>query len=406
MEEKYVPKIPFEWQERKRWLNLPVPIEEYRSRLHKLQEAMGRDRIDCMIVYGGLSDKANLLYMCGYDSWFGDTMLFVPKDGEDLIFATNAVFHGELAHSNMHTHWIKNIRFVLHPHSVEKPKLVSDLVAEILKDKGLATGKIAVCNVDTVPFHLMKALYDLLPSADIVQGTTYLKNLRRIKSTHEIELIKKACECTDTGINKALQLLEPGMTEREVFTTIGTEAFARGADTFMASVLFGPRSAIKNILVPSDYRLKEGEIVNMDVISKVAGYTTDTHRNAIVGKPKDDLTVRMPDAVLEAGLKVLEKTGPDVVIYDLQMIMFEHMKKAGLLDYDFTETLFAHGFGLDLVEEPYFFWGNKQKLEPGMTFFLEPCLVKHGLGTACWESTILITDTGYERLSHANDKNW
>jgi Xaa-Pro aminopeptidase len=94
------------------------------------------------------------------------------------------------------------------------------------------------------------------------------------------------------------------------------------------------------------------------------------------------------------------------VIYDLQRIMRDHMAGAGLLPYDFTETLFAHGCGLDLVEEPFFFWGNTARLELGMTFFLEPSLVKHGLGTASWENLILITETGYERLNTARDKNW
>ncbi len=36
----------------------------------------------------------------------------------------------------------------------------------------------------------------------------------------------------------------------------------------------------------------------------------------------------------------------------------------------------------------------------------EPCLVKYGLGTACWESLIVITENGFENLSKAGDKNW
>lgn len=406
MHEEYQAKVPFGWEERQKWLDLAVPITEYKERINKLQRLMKENKVNCMIIYGGTSDKANLQYICGFDSWWGDTMVLIPPDEEDLIFVTNAVFHGELAHSGMHTHWIKDIRYVLHPHSTKEAKNISDLIADIVKERGYATGRIAICNDAKIPHYLMSHLENLLPTAEFIPGAGYLQKLRRIKSPNEIALFRKACECTDAGLNKALESLEIGMTEREVYTIIAKEAYAKGAHNFMASVLFGPRSSLKNIMIPGDYKLKEGEIVSIDVLASVAGYSTDTHRNAMIGKPKDDLAILMMDTALESGMKVLKKTGPEVVIHDLQKIMYDCIKKAGLLEYDFTETLFAHGCGLDLVEEPFFFWGNKAKLECGMTFYLEPCLVKHGLGTVCWENLILITENGYERLNKAKDKNW
>ncbi len=49
---------------------------------------------------------------------------------------------------------------------------------------------------------------------------------------------------------------------------------------------------------------------------------------AMIGKPKDDLVVRLMDTALEAGLKVMAKTGPGVVIHDLQKIMYGVIEKA------------------------------------------------------------------------------
>jgi Xaa-Pro aminopeptidase len=406
MESEYQVKIPFDWTEREKWLDLPVPLQEYRDRIQKLQKIMKTKHILCGIVYGGPSGTSNLQYICGYDSWWGDTMVFVPPDGDDLIFVTNAVFHGEPAHSNMHTHWIKDIRSVLHPHSAEKPKSISNLIAEIVKEKGYATGSIAVCDDKKIPYHLMKQLENLLPSASVVPGAPLLQTLRCHKSESEIALLRKACECADAGLNMALEHLRLGITERESHTIIAREAYAKGAHHFMGSVLFGPRSSLKNVFIPSNHELREGEMVNMDVYCKVAGYGSDTHRNAMIGKPGDDLALRLMEVAWNAGNRVLEKTGPGVVIHDLQKIMYDYIEKAGLLEFDFTKVLFAHGCGLDLVEEPYFFWGNQAKLEPGMTFYLEPCLVKHGLGAACTENLILITETGYEVLSKAREKNW
>jgi len=52
-------------------------------------------------------------------------------------------------------------------------------------------------------------------------------------------------------------------------------------------------------------------------------------------------------------------------------------EKRGLLEYDYTTVAFGHGYGLDIVEEPYLYWGNRQPLEVGMTFYVEPMIIDH-----------------------------
>ncbi len=406
-------QVPFDWEERSKWLELFIPINEYKERISKLQRLMKKDKIDAMLVYGGNSEKSNLQYISGFDCWVGkrgDSMVFIPPEGDDLIFITNALYHGEPAHSNMHLLWIKDIRLAYCPGSPKKEQksmeYVAQIVADIIKSKGIATGRIALCNPMKIPSYLMEHINNNLPSADFISGTSYLQELRLIKSPAEVALFKKACECTDEGINKAFEKIHLGITERELYSIIANEAFTRGTHSFKASVNFGPRSSIKNNFIPGDYSLKEGEIVSMDVLSCVAGYCTDTHRNAMIGKPEDNLSIRLMDTVLEVGQKVLEKVSPGAVIYDLQKIMYDYIEKAGLLAYDYTKKLFAHGCGLDSVEPPLFFWGNKDTLKPGMTFYLEPFLVKHDMGTACWENLVLITENGHEVLSKAKDRSW
>lgn len=400
-------KISFDWEERQKWLDLPIPVAEYQERVARLQKEMGAQNIKGLLIYGGTSNPSNLQYITGFESAWGDTILWIPPAGDEFIFVTNAMLHGEPAHSRMHTHWIRDIRHVLHPHSAEKPKNIAEVVADIVKAKGYATGRIALCDDSRIPHYLVKPLETLLLAVDWVPGAPLLKKLRRLKSPAEIALFKRACDCTDSALNRGFDALRPGITEKELFMRMAQEAYSKGTEFFRASVMFGPYGSLKNVFnKPREYPLHEGEIVSIDMDCRIAAYRTDTHRNAMIGRPKDDLAVRLMETVLEAGLKVLEKTGPGAVIYDLQKIMYGVFEKAGLLEYDFTKVLFAHGCGLDVVEEPYFFWGNTAKLEPGMTFYLEPCLVKHGLGTACWESLIYITETGYENLSKARDKNW
>jgi Xaa-Pro aminopeptidase len=81
-------------------------------------------------------------------------------------------------------------------------------------------------------------------------------------------------------------------------------------------------------------------------------------------------------------------------------------EKWGLLESDYTTVAFGHGYGLDIVEEPYLYWGNRQPLEVGMTFYVEPMIIKHGLGTVCLEDLVVVTENGCEQLSSVSRKTW
>jgi Xaa-Pro aminopeptidase len=81
-------------------------------------------------------------------------------------------------------------------------------------------------------------------------------------------------------------------------------------------------------------------------------------------------------------------------------------ERAGLGEWDYTELCCAHSGGLSLVEEPMWWWGNPEPLESGMTFYLEPMIIRHGVGTACTEDVILVTDEGCESLTTAPRRNW
>jgi len=48
-------RVPYTYQDRLPWMNLPFPVEEYRDRLRTLGTLMARDGVDCLVVLGNLS---------------------------------------------------------------------------------------------------------------------------------------------------------------------------------------------------------------------------------------------------------------------------------------------------------------------------------------------------------------
>jgi Xaa-Pro aminopeptidase len=67
---------------------------------------------------------------------------------------------------------------------------------------------------------------------------------------------------------------------------------------------------------------------------------------------------------------------------------------------------FGHGIGMAVLELPGLYDGSRLELQPRMTVAYEPMVVVEGLGTGVVEDTLLITDSGYERLSRYPVVTW
>lgn len=399
------PRIPFDWEERRKWLELPMPAEEFEGRVARLQEAMAGEGFDALAVYGGLNDPHNVRYLSNFEAWWGDAIVIVPARGEPILL-TNSIFHGEPMHSNVQTTWLKDLRVTPHPHSTASPKNTADMAADALSELGVSTGTIGLVGHQTIPAYLDRQLAQRLAAATLRPATHLLKAMRRIKSAEEVRILREAARIAEQGLVAALNAVRPGVTESELAAAAAAACLAAGAEHLNYGIMCsaGPRSSLKNVF-PIPKPLREGEVFVIDVGIKYHGYQTDLSRNKVVGQP-EPLLRRMLDCCLEQHLAVIEAIRPGVPIAELQKIMLGVAEKVGLLEYDYTTVAFGHGYGLDIVEEPYLYWGNPQPLEVGMTFYVEPMVIKHGLGTVCLEDMVVVTESGCEQLSQVMRETW
>ena len=67
-------------------------------------------------------------------------------------------------------------------------------------------------------------------------------------------------------------------------------------------------------------------------------------------------------------------------------------------------TFIGHGVGLELIEPPFIAKNKDDRLQPGMTFALEPKMVFHNEFSAGVESVFLVTDRGARLLSRVPAK--
>lgn len=168
--------------------------------------------------------------------------------------------------------------------------------------------------------------------------------------------------------------------------------------------------------VPGAKRLKNGDIINIDITVIKDGYHGDTSRMFIVGEGSL-VAKRLCQVTYESMWIGINKIKPGATLGDLGYAIQQYAESFG---YSVVREFCGHGIGTKFHEEPqvlhYGKPGTGVVLEPGMIFTVEPMLnagrreIKempdgwtivtkdHSL-SAQWEHTVLVTDSGYEVLT-------
>ncbi|HEY7744394.1 MAG TPA: type I methionyl aminopeptidase [Burkholderiales bacterium] len=171
--------------------------------------------------------------------------------------------------------------------------------------------------------------------------------------------------------------------------------------------------------VPGDRKLKAGDILNIDITVIKDGYHGDTSRMFYIGRPSIQAR-RLCEVTFECLWRGIESVLPGARLGDIGHAIQEHAEAHG---YSVVREFCGHGIGRKFHEEPqvlhYGRPGVGLRLEPGMTFTIEPMInagkpdirqladgwtvvtKDHSL-SAQWEHTVLVTGSGHEVLTVSN----
>ncbi|MBY6018156.1 type I methionyl aminopeptidase [Ferrimonas balearica] len=173
--------------------------------------------------------------------------------------------------------------------------------------------------------------------------------------------------------------------------------------------------------IPSHKKLKDGDIVNIDITVIKDGYHGDTSRMFIVGNtsPRNRKLCEVTQQALYESIKVIK---PGACISDIGAVIQPIAEKAG---FSVVRDFCGHGIGATFHEEPQIVhYRNRGKLEikAGMCFTIEPMInagdyrckvskkdgwtatTKDGQPSAQYEHTLLVTENGCEVLTLRADE--
>lgn len=168
--------------------------------------------------------------------------------------------------------------------------------------------------------------------------------------------------------------------------------------------------------IPGNKKLKNGDIVNIDITVIKDGFHGDTSKMFMIGEPSV-LAQRLSTVTREAMLIGIEIVKPGVYLNDIGR---EIQKFVESHNYSVVREYCGHGIGRGFHEEPqvlhYAAQTDGPMLQPGMCFTIEPMVnagkrmikllpdgwtvvTKDRSLSAQWEHTVLVTDDGHEILT-------
>lgn len=245
-----------------------------------------------------------------------------------------------------------------------------------------------------------------------------------LKNEAQIDIIRQACQIAAETHQILEKMIAPGISTGELDRVAAEFIFGKGATPSFKGYKGYPAAicvSVNNEVIhgiPGLRRLKQGDIVSIDIGAYYKGFHGDCARTYPVGNISAEAR-DLIDRTRESFFKGIEFARPGMHLHQISEAIQKHVEAHGL---SVVRDFVGHGIGKILHEEPqiphYKPKGRGPLLQKGMTLCIEPMInlgtyevevlddgwtvvTKDDRCSAHYENTILITDSDPEILTKA-----
>ena len=269
----------------------PFPEEEFAGRLTRIRKAMAEAGIDCLF----LSSPESMYYVSGYICMWYHTES--PMEWSATNGIAVHVDHDRFIHFETEREAVLTRTFSVSKDTRYFPKDSyrdgTRFIAEELKAEGWLNGKVGLEMYAMRPNRAVSDRFQAAfesAGADVIDGSLILREARWVKSPAEMACLKEAARIASVGLNRAREVLRPGVTELEVQGEV-TCALAKAGGEMQAQlmpVLSGKKSLATHALA-TRRKMQAGETVALDVCGVHKRYHINAARTFSLGEPADDV---------------------------------------------------------------------------------------------------------------------
>lgn len=223
-----------------------------------------------------------------------------------------------------------------------------------------------------------------------------VEGLRMRKSTAELAQMRRAARLADAVMEKALQLVRPGVRENEIAAEVEYQMRKLGASgpSFETIVASGRRAALPHAR-PTSKRLRKNELVVLDLGVILGHYCSDMTRTVFVGKAPRRVR-EWYQAVLDAQQAAVDRVAQGVSCGQVDAAARQLLATRNLDSFFVHST--GHGLGLEVHESPRVGKGQTTRLEAGNVITIEPGVYVESVGGIRIEDDVAVLAGGKKEV--------
>jgi Xaa-Pro dipeptidase len=341
---------------------VPISLKEREARIEKAQRLLTENKIEALVLDAGTS----LLYFTGISWWPSERPMVavIPANGEVRYVCPGFE----------ETRLRELIKIGKDVYPWQEDESPYKQIAKAIKDAGVLSGNIGI--EERLRFFILDGLRKEASHLNYISGDPVSMPCRMIKSSAELTLMQKANDITAAAIKVGISQLHESMTQGELSSIIEEVQQKFGGASPFALALFGESSAFPHGSIKPQ-TLKKGDIVLMDCGCSVEGYSSDITRTIVFGAEptKRQMEIWNLEQRSQAAGFAAAKNG--MACEEVDAAARKVLTDAGFgpgYKLPGLPHRTGHGIGMDVHEWGNMVKGNKQILQPGMCFSVEPTI--------------------------------
>ncbi|MBO7252908.1 MAG: aminopeptidase P family protein [Oscillospiraceae bacterium] len=347
------------------------------ERLNRVLQKLDAMGVQQMIV----TDPVSIFYLTGYSIEPGERLfaLYINSKGENKLYV-NWLFHVPQDYG------VELVRFT------DTDDYVGILGDGVDPSQTLGVDKM-------MPAKWLLPIIKRFRDTNVEVTSVCVDEVRACKDEEERQLMRIASQINDRAMAEFKKLLVEGVTEKEVAEKMKGIYQSLGGDdlSFSPIVCFGKTSGIGHH-EPDDTKLKEGDVIILDVGCRKDGYCADMTRAFFYKKIADPQHKEIYEIIRKAVAAAEAVCRPGVPLWQIDKAARDVIEAAGYGQNFQRRT--GHFIGLEVHDYGDVSSKNQNLTQPGNIFSIEPGITIEGEFGLYIEDLVLITEDGCEILNH------
>lgn len=347
--------------------------------LNKLKEKLEENAIDGFLI----TNEINIHYVTGFTG--SESILLVTPDNDYLFTDFRYI---EQAQQDVP--WVKIVE--------RKASLLRAICGKL---KRLNIKKLYIESLYLM-YHQYAEIKKNIKGIHVISTQGIIEKYRKRKTPEEVKKIQTAIDIAERAYRGIKKKIKVGVSEKNLADILEFEIRNQGGErsSFEIICAAGPRASLPHAHA-TNRKIGEKDAILIDWGARFQFYNSDLTRITL----RDRISTKFKEIyriVLDAQCFAIDSIRPGRMAKDVDYAARSYIEKKGF-GKCFGHGV-GHGIGLEVHEGPTINKRNKEILEEGMVFTIEPGIYIPGWGGVRIEDIVLVTQGGCNVLSKTPKK--